>query len=672
VSTEALVLEPGARARNASRLAARLDGWFDRLDRGTGRANSATPGRNPAPLDASGPGEGDAFAALVAAFGLSPLEADLLLAAAASQLDGRIASRVAALEPGLSEGSPTLELALRLLAPEPELRLLALDALTPGRPLRRFRLVVVGDGPDDPRPLMLRPLGTDSRITDYLRGYDRLDELLAGVVRPLPPALVAPAHDHLVGEVAGALGARTAWPVINLLGDPEMGTRDLAVAAAERAGWNLLELDVASLERAGPMALLDLLAVIAREAVLSRIALLVDTSAIGEAGPSDPRPLVRQVIERASAPVVVISRQRWPIDGGATVVQVPAVDAAGRDGLWHRALVETPNSLNGELAQIAEQFDLGPAGIRRAILAAVSRLPEPALRPLGPAELWAACRVESGAELDGLARRLESEARWSDLVLPADALDQLHEIVAQVAARPLVYEGWGFGTGLGRRRGIAALFAGPSGTGKTLAAEIIANELHLDLYRVDLAAIVSKYIGETEKNLRRVFDQVDRAGVVVLFDEADALFSSRPEAVRDSHDRYAGIEVNYLLQRMEEHRGFAILATNRKDVIDPAFLRRLRFVIDFPFPGLEERRRLWQTAFPPEAARGDFDLAALARLELTGASIHAIALNAAFLAAASGGSIESDHVLRAARRELAKLGRPITAAEFGPLARVAR
>ena len=250
-------------------------------------------------------------------------------------------------------------------------------------------------------------------------------------------------------------------------------------------------------------------------------------------------------------------------------------------------------------------------------------------------------------------------------MLPDDVGRQLREIADQVAGRSRVYEAWGFGAKLSRGRGIGALFAGPSGTGKTLAAEVLAAHLDLDLYRIDLSGVVSKYIGETEKNLRRVFDAAEQSGAILFFDEADALFGRRSE-VKDSHDRYANIEVSYLLQRMEDYRGLAILATNLKSHLDPAFLRRLRFLVDFPFPDAAQRQRIWRRVFPPQAAVEGLDWAALARLEIPGGNIQTIALNASFLAAGAGAPIRMEHVFHAARREYAKLDRLITETEFGP------
>lgn len=256
-------------------------------------------------------------------------------------------------------------------------------------------------------------------------------------------------------------------------------------------------------------------------------------------------------------------------------------------------------------------------------------------------------------------------------MLPPAESGLLRQIAAQVGQRGTVYESWGFAHKMSRGLGISALFAGDSGTGKTMAAEVIANDLRLNLYRIDLSAVVSKYIGETEKNLRRLFDAAEDGGAILFFDEADALFGKRSE-VKDSHDRYANIEINYLLQRMEAYGGLAILATNRQSALDQAFMRRLRFVVNFPFPGAAQRKAIWQNVFPPETPTMDVDLDRLARLNLTGGHISAIALNAAFQAAQSGGKVTTPLIVECARAELRKLGRVINELEFRAAGRAAK
>jgi SpoVK/Ycf46/Vps4 family AAA+-type ATPase len=278
--------------------------------------------------------------------------------------------------------------------------------------------------------------------------------------------------------------------------------------------------------------------------------------------------------------------------------------------------------------------------------------------------LWDACRAQSRPRLDELAHRIASAASWDDLVLPELQRQTLRDVVVQVRHRGQVYEHWGFAAKSSRGLGISALFAGASGTGKTLAAEVLANELRLDLYRIDLSQVVSKYIGETEKNLRRVFDAAEDGGAVLLFDEADALFGKRSE-VKDSHDRYANIEVSYLLQRMEAYRGLAILTSNMKDALDTAFLRRIRFIVTFPFPDGVQRTEIWRRIFPAATPTDGVDVTRLARLNVTGGNIRNIALNAAFLAADAGEPVRMPHLLRAAQIEYAKLEKPLSASEVG-------
>jgi SpoVK/Ycf46/Vps4 family AAA+-type ATPase len=277
--------------------------------------------------------------------------------------------------------------------------------------------------------------------------------------------------------------------------------------------------------------------------------------------------------------------------------------------------------------------------------------------------LWEACRVQARPRLEDLAQRIEPVAVWDDLVLPPPQVSALHDIAAHVRQRTRVYQNWGFAAKGKRGLGVSGLFAGASGTGKTMAAEVLANELSLDLYRIDLSQVVSKYIGETEKNLRRVFDAAEEGGAILLFDEADALFGKRSE-VKDSHDRYANIEISYLLQRMETYRGVAILTTNMRGALDAAFLRRIRFVVQFPFPDAAQRAEIWRRVFPAETPTAGLEVGKLARLNVAGGTIRNIALKAAFLAADSGESVSMGHLLHATRGEYAKLEKPLTDAEI--------
>jgi SpoVK/Ycf46/Vps4 family AAA+-type ATPase len=337
--------------------------------------------------------------------------------------------------------------------------------------------------------------------------------------------------------------------------------------------------------------------------------------------------------------------------------------------LWQEALGPIAAKLNGHLDTLVSQFSLGLHQIHSATSMAIA-----GIESVGSAAtvlenqisevLWDACRAQARSRLDNLAERIEAIAGWSDLVLPQAQIQSLHEIAGQVRQRATVYEGWRFASKGKRGLGISALFAGASGTGKTMAAEVLGRELRLDVYRIDLSQVVSKYIGETEKNLRRVFDGAEESGAVLLFDEADALFGKRSE-VKDSHDRYANIEISYLLQRMESYRGLAILTTNMKSALDPAFLRRIRFIVQFPFPDVSQRAEIWRRILPEKTPTDNLDWNKLARLNVTGGHIRSIALNAAFLAADAGEPIRMSHLLRAARGEYSKLEKPLTDAEIG-------
>ncbi|HEX8852892.1 MAG TPA: ATP-binding protein, partial [Pyrinomonadaceae bacterium] len=319
--------------------------------------------------------------------------------------------------------------------------------------------------------------------------------------------------------------------------------------------------------------------------------------------------------------------------------------------------------------ELAGKFRLTPGQIERAFISALNgaHLRAGRAHVVESEDLYAACRAQSNQRLGTLARKLKLRHQWSDLVVPPNAHAQLRELCAQMKHRAKVFGAWGFGRALGVREGICALFYGPSGTGKTMAVEIIARELGLDAYKIDLSTVVSKYIGETEKNLNRIFKEAETSNAILFFDEADALFGKRSE-VKDAHDRYANIEINFLLQRVEEFDGMVILATNLRKNIDDAFFRRVSLAVEFPFPEEGERFLIWQRHFPQAAPVDedvDFDFLA-SRLNVAGGNIKNIAVNAAFMAAENSGRIHMRHLIRAARREYEKIGRMCTEMEFSP------
>jgi hypothetical protein len=602
--------------------------------------------------------------ALARSFGLSPFERDAVLLCFAVDEDPEFATLCAYIQDDVNARYATPHLVLSLLCQTEQHRGAARAVLLPSAPLRRFRLLTLSDGVNGAGQSS-RPLRIDERIADYVRGINRLDESVVHLVRPVPAAPIAGAHRELVDQLVrwAESAAGQPWPPFHLTGPAGAGKKAIASEFCARAGLQLYTFDLRHLspQDADRHHLLHMME---REAVLSRLALYVD---VADFDPADRllTAAARDWIERYGGVLFIGGRERGHTQRQVLHIAVPKLGAAEQHELWTSSLQGIANSVDGQIQAIVQQFDLGPGAIPQAVSSAVVKArSRPGDFTLDAEDLWRACREQVGWQLGSLAQRLTPCYTWDDIVLPDDLMSQLREIADQVAARSQVYESWGFGARLPRGRGISALFSGPSGTGKTMAAEILANHLQLDLYRIDLAGVVSKYIGETEKNLRNVFDAAEQSGAILFFDEADALFGKRSE-VKDSHDRYANIEVNYLLQRMEDYRGLAILCTNRRSALDRAFLRRLRFLVEFPFPDYENRSLIWQKVFPPEAPCVPLDLAALSRLEISGGNIRNIALNAAFLAAGEGANIRMEHVLHAARREYAKIDKLITETEFG-------
>jgi SpoVK/Ycf46/Vps4 family AAA+-type ATPase len=340
-------------------------------------------------------------------------------------------------------------------------------------------------------------------------------------------------------------------------------------------------------------------------------------------------------------------------------VAVPLADVPTSTARWLQVLQGHTADPESWAHELGSRFRLSPALARAALEQAENRrLMDPEPQPLTLSDVSAACRERSRQRIGDLAVKVPPHARWEDLVLPEERIAHLREICSQAGYRHRVHDSWGFGARLGHGKGLSVLFTGPPGTGKTMAAEVLAHDLDVDLYKVDLSGVVSKYVGETEKNLGRIFSEAQAADAILFFDEADALYGKRTE-VSDAHDRYANIETSYLLQRMEEYEGMVILATNLRQNLDDAFTRRIRFVVEFPFPEAESRRRIWKALFPHQApVSSDVEFAALAKeLPVTGGSIKNIVLNAAFLAAADGGVIGRQHILRGARREFEKIGK---------------
>ncbi|MGV8803577.1 MAG: ATP-binding protein [Polaromonas sp.] len=573
---------------------------------------------------------------LVDCCGLSPFEREVLLLCAGVEMDAQLAAQCERIAGEPRRHGATFGLALAVLeAPH-------WSALAPVGPLRRWRLVEV----DDSAGLARGRLRIDERVLHYLAGVNYLDARLHSLLREAtPPTAMADAH-CAVCDLAGnalALTSDSATPVLWLDGDDAAGQADVAAEVAATLGLRLHVLHASDVP--GSHAETDALATLwEREARLLGSALLVSSGL-----DALPAAAVR-LIDSLQCLVFVSARQPQALERLVLRFTVDKPGPQAQKRLWQQALGAAAQQLDGALDGIAGQFKLSARAIE-----AEGKLLAPALAASdNPAPImWSACRAMGRARLDELAQRIETTAGWDDLVLPEAQKATLRQIGVHVRHRLKVHLDWGFADKGARGLGLSALFSGESGTGKTMAAEVLARELQLDLYRIDLSAVVSKYIGETEKNLRRVFDAAEDSGAMLLFDEADALFGKRSE-VKDSHDRYANIEVSYLLQRMEAYRGLAILTSNLKAALDIAFQRRLRFVVQFPFPDQVQREAIWRHVFPARTPVNAIDTVKLARLNVTGGSIRNIALNAAFRAADQGKAVSMAHLLHAAQHEASK------------------
>ena len=593
-----------------------------------------------------------ALDALTKLFGLTPFERDVVLLAAGVELDSAlrrlVSEAMAERSDATASPQPTLNFAMQVLA-EPHW-----DALSPLRPLRRWRLIACDGREAPPR----RPIQIDERVLHYLTGVAAMDARLIALARCEPAGPGEP-DTPLAGTIAQALGSGAAALVAlgHARGEIEP-QRDLARGALTEFGASGLWLHARDLPH-DPRDIAEIACLLDREAALSDAIIVLEHDRAMEANDADARAVT--LLAHLVGPAIVLNtpeparlsrlRQRRVLRLEVPDASLAAQQAAALQGLPR----EQATALAVALRPALRQFNVPAVELRLVVTKALAETRgQQAL--LGPV-VWRFCRAAVRGGLDALAHRIDSRVEFGDLVAPPVVIAQLRAIAGELQHRPRVHGDWGFAAHNGRGLGAAALFAGESGTGKTYAAEAIAGAAGLDLYRIDLASVVSKYIGETEKNLSRLFEAAETSGAILLFDEADALFGKRSE-VRDSHDRFANIEIAYLLQRIETYRGLVILTTNMKSALDRAFLRRIRHVVQFPYPDAIARERLWRMQFPTDAPLGEVDFAGLARLQLAGGNIRAIALNAAFHAAAEGGPIGQDAINAAVRAEFSKLERP--------------
>ena len=606
---------------------------------------------------------------LAQTFGLNRFDLDVLLLCLAPSLDLRYEKLYGYLQDDVTRKWPTVNLALDLLGVTGLMRVTCLDHFTEQAPLIRFRLLERGDRSGGSQASVLnQTLAVDETLVGWLFGKYEPSSTLTEQVALINLSMTDPAADRLTaGEVWNELqGLATPTPgeqpIFIFYGADHLSREAAARLLAAQFERPLMTINLTA-EPDSPATTLSTLQLALRDARLMTALPYVSgwDSLLGE-----QKRLAHIAVFRAlndyPGPVIIAGEQRWQPEAMAGRRPIrwhafPAPAYSQRLRLWTHFLAEPATEFETELAALGGQFALTGQQIRDAV-AYAQDLAAQRNQPITADDLFAAARTFSNLRLATLARKIDPRYEWADIILPEDQRVILHEIVATVRGRARVLEEWGVGRKLASSAGVTVLFAGPPGTGKTMAAEVIANELNLDLYKIDLSTVISKYIGETEKNLEKIFAEAQSSNAILFFDEADAIFGKRSE-VKDAHDRYANIEVSYLLQRMEAYDGVTILATNLRANLDEAFTRRLQFALDFPFPEEADRLRIWQTLFPPDVPRAaDLDFLLFARrFRLAGGNIRNIIVSAAYLAAADGGLVTMQHLLHGTRRELQKMGR---------------
>jgi len=636
---------------------------------------------------------------LADSYGLSQFDLDLLMVALAPELDLRYERLYAYLQDDVSRRRPSVDLALNLLCPTAGIKIRRRAHLAPDAPLIRRGLIhLLPDANRPDSPLLAHYLKVDEQIARWLLDERSLDGRLISFSDFVIPGIslgdlpLNTEVEQTLGSLINRADSYCRAMLIYLQGPHGAGQCQIAEAMANETGLFLLAADLSRAINTTAADFDHRIKLLFREAYLQNALLFLDgVDALNGADHALQRQSLLEYLAETFVITLLSGCRTWesfshdsqsagsePL--GVMTVRIPSPDFEQRRNCWRSKLSAADIELDEEeLAALSGRFRLTPDRIADAVTAARNRYDwtdasvqaEMSTTSDERAEIdWftrlqTAARQQSSQDLMSLALKIEPHYSWSDIVLPEDTFRQLREICSRVANSHEVLGKWGFGKKLSHGKGVSVLFAGPSGTGKTMAADIIANELGLDLYKIDLAGVVSKYIGETEKNLDRIFTAAENANAIFFFDEADALFGKRSE-VHDSHDRYANIEISYLLQKMEQYEGVAILATNLRQNLDDAFVRRLAFMVHFPFPDEAHRRQIWKGAWPAALPlASDVDIVFLAnQFKLSGGNIKNIALAAAFLAASNGSVVTMDHISHAIRREYQKLGKVLSAAEL--------
>ncbi|MCG8353896.1 MAG: AAA family ATPase [Chloroflexales bacterium] len=630
-------------------------------------------------------------------FTLSVLQRDLLLVCLLPEIDARYRRLFGYLQDDASRSQPTVELALQILDPIIASREDAWNALYAGSALVDQHLLLLGDARGD-EALPAQSVRLDGRIAGYLLDSDTIDERLRDLA--IWPSELAWSELSSAAEHLERLQALAAWwreqrqddrfgAALLLHGPYGSGRLAAARAICTQATTTLLVIDAERALRA-PSGWERIVDLAYREARLQNAALFWAgcEPMLDREQSRHPWDYLVAAAEQFNGLTFLASHTTWdPIGRFRTPTRTflrlafPMPDYQVRRALWEKrlppaaALSEPPSDPDLLAAMLANSFQLTEGQIVDAVANAYSQaqMRHPQQPRLTPDDLYEGCRRQTGQRLINMARLIEprTDLTFDDLILPKPNKRQLDELRRRIRYRSQLYSGLGFERRLSLGKGLITLFTGSSGTGKTMAAELLAREQGVDLYKIDLSAVVSKYVGETEKNLNRVFAEAEDANAILFFDEADALFGKRGE-VKEARDKWANMETNFLLQRVEEYTGVVILASNLRQNFDEAFMRRIHVIVEFPFPEPEARLRIWQGMFPPGIQRpADDDLATLAaQFRLAGGSIKNIVVDAAFraLAEADGAApnVTMRHLIAGTVREYQKLGKPITKGEFSP------